>query len=437
MNLTQHISNFIENHQLNDTSTFIIGVSGGADSVACLLAFKELGSNIIAAHVNYQLRETESDGDEQFVIELCKKHNIPYHIQSIDCKEYCNNNNLSVQEGAREIRYNFFQRLLEQSQADYIVTAHHKNDLSETVLLHLFRGTGSKGLIGIPEKRGTIIRPLLNASKTEIENYLKEKNQTYRADSSNNKNDYNRNYIRNKILPVIEQRFDNAIQQISKTSNQIKSDYELLEVLANDKLPIQFETEFSIDNAFFTAKYFALLRHQLSKLNFSSTQIENMITSQRTGTIFFSTTHTSTNTGNSYLFKPIDESNDAFYEFQSIDELQNHYLFSEVSLLDTINEKLLKTTKNVAYLDLNKISFPLTIRNWKKGDRFQPIGMKGAKKVSDLLNDQKINLLDKDKVQVLISNNKIIWVINLRLAENVKISNESKKMLKLVTQHKS
>lgn len=435
MKLIKHINNFIEKHQINDTSTFILGISGGADSVACLLAFKDLGYNIIAAHVNYQLRGAESNRDEQFVIELCKKHRIPYQTLSIDCNEYCNDNNISIQEGAREIRYDFFQKLLEQYQAGYIVTAHHQNDLAETVLLHLFRGTGSKGLIGIPEKRGTIIRPLLNASKTEIENYLKEKNQTYRVDSSNNKNDYNRNYIRNKILPVIEQRFEHVIQQISKSSEQIKTDYELLEVLANDKLPIQFEAEFSINADYFTDQNFTLLRHQLSKLNFSSTQIENMITSERTGTIFISTTHISTNTGNSYLFKPIDQGKDVWYEFQSIDELQNHYLFSEVDLLDATNEELLKTPKNVAYLDFNKISFPLTIRNWEDGDRFQPIGMKGAKKVSDLLNDQKINLLDKDKVQVLISNNKIIWVINHRLAENVKISNESKKMLKLVTRY--
>lgn len=433
MTLTNHINDFFEANRINRNASFIIGVSGGADSVACLLAFKKLGCNIFATHINYQLRGDESNNDEKFVISVCEKLKIPYSTMQVDCSEYCKNHHLSIQEGAREIRYNFFQELLDTNQADYIVTAHHKNDLAETVLLHLFRGTGSKGLIGIPEKRGTIIRPLLKASKPEIETFLKKHQQDFRIDSSNNKNDYNRNYIRNEILPLIEKRFGYAIDQISKTANQVKTDYELLEKLANDSLPVKLNEEFLIDTNLFTEQNFALIRHQLNKLNFSSTQVENMINSNRTGTIFTSKTHICTNTGTDYLFRPMEEHNYSYYEFQNLDELQNHHLFSEVELLELTTQEQLKSPDNVAFLDFSKIKFPLTIRNWKKGDRIQPIGMNGLKKVSDLLNEQKINLLDRDKVQVLISEDKIIWVINQKLADNVKISNESKKMLKLVT----
>lgn len=434
MKITEHITNFLEKNQIDISSKFIIGVSGGSDSMACLTAFKKLNLNIICAHVNFKLRDNESDQDEIFVANYCKNNQIPFYSKAIDCKIYCIENKLSTQEGAREIRYNFFNELLTQLEADFIVTAHHLEDQSETVLLNLIRGTGSKGIIGIPEIRDCILRPLLSATKKEILGFLEENSINYRTDSSNLSNAYNRNFLRNKVLPDLAERFPNLFHQINKTSLQVNQDYNLLDQLANEKLPIKTDETFSFELKLLNGQNRALIYHQLRKLNFSETQVDNMIISKRSGAIFETNSHSCTLTNESVIVQPIENNKRlSTLTFHSLEDIQTSTYFSQVEILNRSEITSLKVNQTTALIDIEKVSFPLSLRTWKNGDTFQPLGMKGQKKVSDFLNDIKINNLEKKNIQVLISGNEIIWIINHRLANSIKINNNTKKVLKLVT----
>jgi len=434
MRITEHITNFLERNQIDISSKFIIGVSGGSDSMACLAAFKELNLDITCAHVNYKLRENESDQDEIFIAKFCQNNQIPFYSKAVDCKKYCADYKLSTQEGARDIRYNFFNELLTQQDADYIITAHQIEDQSETVLLNLIRGTGSKGISGIPEIRERILRPLINATKSEILGFLEENSINYRTDSSNLSNTYNRNFLRNKILPELFERFPNLFHQINKTALQVKQDYNLLDQVANEKFPIKTDETFSFELKLLNGQNRALIYHQLRKLNFNETQIDNMIVSKRSGAIFETNSHSCTLTNESVIVQPIENNKRlSTLTFHSLEDIQTSTYFSQVEILNRSEITSLKVNQTTALIDIEKVSFPLSLRTWKNGDTFQPLGMKGQKKVSDFLNDIKINNLEKKNIQVLISGNEIIWIINHRLANSIKINNNTKKVLKLVT----
>lgn len=231
INFCDKVNNTIEKFNLtNKSERLLAGLSGGADSVALLLCLYRLGYSVEAVHVNHQLRGEESLRDENFCVELCKKMNIPLTIKRIDVKSYCQVNNLSTEEGARILRYKAFEEI----NADKICTAHNLNDCLETTLFNLARGSGLKGIASIPPKRSNIIRPLIECTRCEIEEFLGENNQTFVTDSTNLKADYSRNKIRLKIIPQFTEINGSLLKTYGSTLNNLRSDSEYLEELGRE-----------------------------------------------------------------------------------------------------------------------------------------------------------------------------------------------------------
>ena len=417
---------FILDNNINIKSRFLIAVSGGADSMSCLFIASKLGIKIGAAHVNYMLREKESENETSLVESFCKENNIPLYIHYNNTKEYSRKNKLNIQSSAREIRYKFFDNLIEKLNFDYIITAHHNQDNIETFFINSFRGTGLLGLNGIPKKRNNIIRPLLSVNKKEIINYLKANNIPFCNDSSNKEIKYDRNYIRNEIYPIIETRFSKAEKGIKNTIELLEKDYKLLINLVEEKIApfishkdgdiiIDSDNKLSLD----------LWYHYFSKYNFSYSQINNLIDKKhQSGKILFNNDFTIYIDRKNWVIKKNNFKNDVTYLLK-----KNQSIKHPISLL-CLTEKtstIIKKDSHIAYFDINKLKFPLTLRKWKQGDYFHPFGMKGKKKISDFLIDNKVPLYKKNEVYVILSSDKIIWVIGYRISDNFKIDASTEK----------
>jgi len=406
-----------------------LAVSGGVDSMVMHHLFQQCGFNIGVAHANFQLRGNESEGDEKFVKEICEKNSIPFFTRKFETESYAKSNHISIQMAARELRYQWFHELLTEHQYNFIATAHHLNDSIETVLLNLVRGSGLEGFDGIASKNEKIIRPMLFATRLEIENYAKESKIEWREDRSNATNDYSRNFIRHQVYPLLkelnpslEKTFDESIVKISgavelmetgiaqwrqkfkkKKENQILLDKKGFEPIKNKKsilwnLIKSFGFNFDQCGQIITA-----LNGQPGK-RFASSQFELVIDRD----------HLIISKIQSELSETLIESN------QTEASLGNFKLKIEKK------EKIdFKDDPSVAFLDADKLKFPLRWRKWKPGDSFQPLGMNHKKKLSDFLIDQKISIADKEATTVLESGNEIVWVTGKRIDERYKVNNST------------
>jgi len=411
---------FILDKNINIKARFLIAVSGGVDSMSCLFIAKKLGLNIGVAHVNYMLRNKESENETSLIESFCNKNNIPLYVHYNNTQEYSRINKLNIQSSAREIRYKFFDNLVEKLNFDYIITAHHNQDNIETFFINSFRGTGLLGLNGIPNKRNNILRPLLLVNKKEIINYSKINDIPFNNDSSNKDTKYDRNYIRNKIYPTVERRFSNAEQGLKKTIGLLQKDYKLLITLLEEKIApfithkngniiIDSNNNLSLDFWY----------HYFSKYGFSYSQIDNLINKKhQSGKILFNDNFTIYIDRDTWVIKKNIYINELSYLLK-----KNQSIKFPITLMCSIENKpiAIKKDTNIAYFDINKLSFPLTLRKWKQGDSFHPFGMKGKKKISDFLIDRKVPLYKKDDVYVILSNDKIIWLIGYRISDNFKI----------------
>jgi len=416
---------FLLENKININAQFLIAVSGGVDSMSCLFITKKLGLNIGAAHVNYMLRGIESENETSLVEYFCNKNNIPLYVHYNNAQEYSSLNKLNIQSSAREIRYRFFETLVEKLDFDYIITAHHNQDNIETFFINSFRGTGILGLNGIPNKNNNILRPLLSVNKNEILNYSKVNNIPFSNDSSNKDTKYDRNYIRNKIYPAVENRFSNAENGLKKTIGLLQKDYKLLITLLDEKIApfithkhesiiIDSNNNLSLD----------LWYHYFSRFRFSHSQINNLINKKhQSGKVIFNADFTIYIDRDTWVIKKNKFRNDKSYLLKKNQSIKHPF-----SLLCSSKKMpiIIKKDSNIAYFDINKLTFPLTLRKWKQGDYFNPFGMKGQKKISDFLIDNKVPLYKKDEVYVILSNNKIIWLLGYRISENFKIDDCTK-----------
>lgn len=439
-NFTEKAEKFIESENLmKKGSKYIVALSGGADSVCLLLCLKDLGYDIEAAHCNFNLRGKESDRDETFCKELCANKGIILHVAHFDTISYAALHKVSIEMAARTLRYNYFEQLRNDIVADGICVGHHMEDSVETFILNVVRGTGIKGLCGIPSRNGYIIRPLLSNTRNEIENYLKENGEDYITDSSNLTNDVKRNKVRLDVMPNLRNIDESADRSIWKTTRKINEAYKVFETAI--KNASKESTEIKDGYIYINIKKLKkqtspeyTLYHILSRLSFTSATIDDIyskIDSLKNSSVFFSTTHRLiADRGNLIVERLTTETTKPI-------RIPEHgtYVINENLKVRTCTKKYNKETQiskrnDLATLDVSKIKMPLTIRLWKEGDSFTPFGMKGKKLVSDFLTDRKFNLFQKER-QLLItdSTGRIIWLVGQRIDDRVKITSKTDEML--------
>jgi len=423
----------IARHQLcKATDKILLAVSGGLDSMVMLHLFHKSGYSIAVAHCNFQLRGAESDGDEEFVRARCSHLNIPFYSIEFDTNNYAWENSLSIQIAARQLRYAWFEELLEQEKLDKLATGHHLNDSLETVLLNLCKGTGVHGLAGIPLENKFIIRPMLFASRAEVELYATEENLEWREDSSNLTDDYQRNFLRHKIIPLLKEINPSLENTFSMTLEKVRGGVELMSLsrkeLENSFVKTRDGKTFIMKEVFTPLRYAApVLWEMIKQFGFNLEQCEEIIQSIRTqsGKKFLTTTNQLIIDRESLIISTHQDS----WAQTEIEEGQTESKLGPWRLAINECEAVVNANRSEAILDAEKLHFPLSWRKWKAGDSFCPLGMDHHKKVSDFLIDQKIPITDKDSVTVLESKGEIIWVVGHRVDNRYKITDQTKQAI--------
>lgn len=389
-----------------ETPSFLLAVSGGVDSMVMADLFLKTDLSFGIAHVNYHLRGEESNGDQVLVEKFSAKHEISFHLYEVSEKDKKSQN--SIQVWARELRYEFFKKLQSEFQYDYIVTAHHLNDQLETFLINLSKASGIKGLSGISANENKIVRPLLEFSRDEIEEYAKKEKIEFRTDSSNLKSDYLRNFIRNEISPKLFKTNENFLQNFEKSLQHLQQ----VEHFSHNQIK-KIETEITIKNGDSLLldkdkllKQDAFVHFEiLRKYGFESPNEIQKIFKAEKGKIFKSATH---------LLK-VDRD---FLAIESLEVIPNNILPEfivvleespdenfELDLSSHLSPNLPNDKRQHWEIDADKISFPLIIRPKNSEDLFFPIGMSGRKKVSKFFKDEKIPTFAQHKIWLLCDNN--------------------------------
>jgi tRNA(Ile)-lysidine synthase len=436
------VQSFLKNNLqlglIHPTDTLLLTVSGGIDSVSLFHIFVEAGIKFSVAHCNFQLRGKESDGDQFFVEELAARNNVQSFTIKFNTKEFAVENKLSIQMAARELRYNWFEKLAAENHFDKIATAHNLNDLVETFFINLTRGSGLKGLTGMKPVNGKIIRPLLFASRTEIVEYANERKITFREDSSNAETKYLRNAIRHKIVPEFEKlnpMFLQSVQHASAILNEAHKHFEhQVETQKHSLFRKQNNLVFiCIDKLKETQLNPVLFYEILSDYGFSFDSVEKILNNldSQPGICFYSETHKLVKDRDELIIQEIRLSLIEEFVIEEVCfslEEPIHLLLKTISNSEdfTINKN-----KNTATFDKEKITLPLTLRKWQDGDYFYPFGMKGRKKISDYFTDQKFSVIDKENAWLLISGNDIIWIVGHRADNRFRITETTKDILQI------
>lgn len=428
----------LENH-IDQNLHFLIGkklliaCSGGLDSVALTHLLKKLAYDIALAHCNFSLRGKESDEDENFVVHLADKLSIAVFTETFDTKKYASEHKLSTQMAARELRYRWFEEIRSDFKYDYVLTAHHADDKLETFLINVSRGTGLRGLTGIPEKNETIVRPLLPFSRKELLQYAEQNNLHWREDSSNASTDYLRNQLRLEVIPKYKKANEGLLQNFQKTQRHLQSsaalidDYMALvfqlvvrEALEGYRIDILKLKELPNSDT--------LLYELLHSFGFTAWEDISTLMTAQSGKQVFSSTHRLLKDRNALLLTeiPSETTKNEFFISENEKEITHpiHLKFNSTKKMGNI-------MASEVYVDSDKITYPLLLRKWREGDVFQPFGMKGKKKLSKFFKDEKLSLVAKENTWVLCSDAKIVWIVGMRLDDRFKISPETKEILKI------
>ncbi|MDX9847800.1 MAG: tRNA lysidine(34) synthetase TilS [Tenuifilaceae bacterium] len=436
--MRKEFKNFIEEHALVEPkSRILLAVSGGIDSMVMLHLFHSCGYRFAVAHCNFNLRGAESDGDEALVREICQTLGVELFVKHFQTAKYSADNNVSIQVAARELRYQWFSMLCKENDFASVATAHNKNDVAETLLLNLSRGTGLKGLTGIKPNINGIIRPLLFAFRSQIEAYAVENGIHYRNDSSNVKIKYARNRIRHNILPELEQINQGVIENIYSTSLFLSETWKSIEGMNDDFRPrVRREETNEIHYAIqMLASYpfrQLFLIEELVDFSFSPATIIDIEKSLHTqsGKVFYSPTHQLIRDREALIVSPVKEPSKEVRVY--IEEGVKHVSYPldiKLGVVPLDARFQIPRSRSVAVLDYDKLQFPLILRSWRDGDWFIPFGMNGRKKVSDFLIDQKVPLHRKGSVYVLESNGEIVWVVDFRIDNRYRLKADSQRVL--------
>ncbi len=454
------VKTYIETHKLlRPDGRYIVGLSGGADSVALLLTLKELGYYVEAAHCNFHLRGKESQRDEEYCINLCKEQDVKLHLTRFQTAEYAELHKVSIEMSARTLRYNYFEALRQDIGADAVCVAHHRDDSVETVLLNLVRGTGLRGLMGIRPRNKYIIRPLLSCSKADIEAYLAAKGQVFVTDSSNLVADVKRNKLRLEVVPTLKEinpSFDDTIMKMSESIGEaqkiinasLKSAFSSIVSVENgdadtlfsqlqDGMPKQALPNLRIDIAalqsYVSPEYF--LFYLLIPYGFTSPQVRSIASSllSESGKEYISDSYTLLFDRKMMLVSQREKTVPEPLELPETGK----YIYSEQCSIEVKEEVVdssftIPTASNEIVVDKAKVHFPIVLRRTATADRFRPFGMRGSKLVSDYLTNLKVDAVSKRKQLVLVDGNgEIMWVVGRRSSETYRIGSTTTTALRI------
>jgi tRNA(Ile)-lysidine synthase len=382
---------------------------------------------LAVAHCNFGLRGEESEADATFVMDYCEYYNVSCYMRSFNTIQYAGEHNMSVQMAARELRYRWFEELRNKISFDYIAVAHNLDDVVETVFINLARGTGIKGITGMKNKTGVVIRPLLFASRKEIEQYASNKEIPFREDSSNISVKYKRNRIRHNIIPEFEKlnpsflsTMNENLDRFSEIDGLVKKyiDNEkkrVVDIREGDRVCIDI---LKLKNSE-TPKN--LLHEIMKPYGFSPAMVPEMLNSQP-GKLLFSSTHELLKDRDCLIIRKKQLVDDLEVQLNESTKYIETPVKMEIKFLEKDEHFNVSTRKSTAEVDADKLRFPLRIRRWKEGDYFYPLGMKGRKKLSDFFTDNKFTKFDKETCWLLVSDEEIVWIIGHRLDDRFKIT---------------
>ena len=406
----------------------LLACSGGVDSMVLLHFLQQTTYSIAVAHCNFLLRDVASDGDAAFVSGYCTAHGLPYFETSFETKDYAKMKGISTQMAARELRYQWFDALKKDHGFTHLLTAHHLDDQLETFLINLGRGSGIKGLSGIPDQ--LVLRPLLTVSKQDILAYAKEYNVSWREDASNAEEDYLRNQLRHQLIPKWKAIQPNLIAQLEKSQQQLRWAEEALAIQcdqfkANHFIVKENHVAISIE-ALQTLKPLAYYFYALfSPYGFTHFSDLNALLSSQSGKQLFSATHRLLKDRAVLLLTPEAQAQGKeIYHWTPVEDLS-------FPIKLRIGEDVIENAHS-AILAVEALKYPLILRKYEEGDYFYPMGMKGKKKLSKFFKDQKYSLLEKEQQWLLCSGGEIVWVVGQRVDARFAATPETQNPLRII-----
>ncbi|HEY0355897.1 MAG TPA: tRNA lysidine(34) synthetase TilS [Flavisolibacter sp.] len=442
-NILQKFEVFLESKKIRSSSQpFLLAVSGGMDSVVLCELFKQSLLPFSIAHCNFQLRGEESSRDEDFVRSLGIKYGVEVYVNQFDTEAFAAAQKISIQEAARKLRYNWFLQLKKEQGFGYIVTAHHADDNIETLLMNFFRGTGLQGLTGIPEMTNDLLRPLLFARRGEIKEFASEHQLQWVEDSSNLSSKYTRNFLRLELIPAIKNIYpeveNNLLDNISRFK-KINEFYRKAIIEAREEICEKKGNEWRIPiRKILKYDYEILLFEIMKEFGFGEKQLKDIISLMQAGSGKFisNDAYQVIKHGHWLVIAPKSEQS----EWIPVEKGEEQVVFGNGRLEFRYPDKesfQLQKSDCIAQLDARHIEFPLTLRKWKQGDYFYPLGMKKKKKLARFFIDRKLSKNQKENAWVLESNKKIIWVVGMRIDERFRITDNTRNILLITYQHQA
>ncbi len=437
MGMLEEFRRFIQLNSLGlPTDRILLAVSGGIDSMVMLHLYASAGYKPGIAHCNFHLRATESDGDEKFVRSVADKMGVDYHQQDFDTEQSAAESGISIQMAARNLRYGWFDEIRKKHEYSFVATAHNQDDVIETFFINLSRGTGIRGLTGIPVRSDMVIRPLLFASRESIVDYATGHNIPFREDSSNTSDKYLRNRVRHHLIPMLEEENPSFRMALMDTIRKLSETEKLYaqEMLHLKRRLMRREGKsirIAIRELSALDSKQSILFEILSDYHFSSSALEDIIHSLEgpSGKKFLSATHRIVKDREDLIITPLDRKEDRKYYLERETGRMSEPVDLEWMVVDHTETLRIPNDRNTACLDLQNLHFPLMLRHWQPGDYFKPLGMTGMKKISDYLIDQKVSLPDKERTWLLTSGNEIAWVIGQRIDDRFKVRPETRQVL--------
>lgn len=416
------------------TDKILLAVSGGLDSMVMFHLMREAGFSVAVVHCNFQLRGSESRSDEELVRTASQKEDIPFFVKRFDTGQYASRQGISIQMAARALRYEFFNEILETHAYDYVATAHHFNDTIETIIMNLVRGTGIDGFTGIAVKNEKVIRPMLFATRKMLLDHAQANNIFWREDTSNDSDDYQRNFIRHQVIPKFETLNPNFEETFRDTHERLEGASDIMKAYLKElhASAVQIhDKRISIDTAKIrqSASPAVILWELIKDFGFNFDQCRQIIKDHQPGKMFFSVVHQLLIDRKHYMIEKQEDSALKAVIIGPGETIANNAQFILRMRSVPQTEFQLVKEPSFAQMDAAKLQFPIVWRTWRAGDYFMPLGMRQEKKLSDFLIDLKIPFNNKADITVLESGGDIIWVVGFRISERYKVTPDTKDIL--------